>query len=98
MFRILGGEPLLHPQVLDFCYITRQAFPYAHVELVTNGILLLGKDDAFFKCLNDNQIHVYLSDYGLHHKINDKLKEKLSPELIRIGPRGTMIKPAMNFA
>ena len=38
--RLLGGEPLLHPDIMSFCAATRYAFPYTSVEIVTNGILL----------------------------------------------------------
>ena len=38
--RIMGGEPLLHPQVTDFLITARQLFPTSEIQLVTNGILL----------------------------------------------------------
>lgn len=38
--RIMGGEPLLHPYVLDFLIYTRELFPSTQIQIVTNGILL----------------------------------------------------------
>lgn len=40
--RIMGGEPLLHPQVVAAAKIVRDAFPRSRVRVVTNGILLPG--------------------------------------------------------
>jgi hypothetical protein len=38
---ILGGEPLLHPQILEFCMFARETFPVGvDIDLLTNGILL----------------------------------------------------------
>ena len=38
--RIMGGEPLLHPRVVDFLKIARSLFPNSQIQLVTNGLLL----------------------------------------------------------
>lgn len=38
--RIMGGEPLLNPRVVEFARIVREAFPRARIMVVTNGILL----------------------------------------------------------
>ena len=38
--RLMGGEPLLHPDVVEFCKITRNLFPNSEIVLVSNGILL----------------------------------------------------------
>ena len=40
LIRLMGGEPLLHPQVGDFLKITRELFPKSQIQLVTNGLLL----------------------------------------------------------
>lgn len=36
----LGGEPLLHKKLPDFIKYARDIYPYAEINLVTNGILL----------------------------------------------------------
>jgi len=61
--RLMGGEPLLHPEWLKFCEITRKYFPYSEIVLVTNGTLL-EKIDA--KRINELDITVCLSDYMLN--------------------------------
>lgn len=39
--RIMGGEPLLHPDASAFVRLTREIFPQSKIRLVTNGIKLL---------------------------------------------------------
>ena len=38
--RIMGGEPLLNPNFMDYLHIARRYFPYSNIVLVTNGILV----------------------------------------------------------
>ena len=95
MIRLLGGEPLLHPQVLGFCYITRKAFPNSDIELVTNGILLSQQTDSFFEKLNQWNIGIYLSDYNLSPHIREIVTTKVKK--YRIGERPTLIKPAVHL-
>lgn len=39
-FSLLGGEPLLHPQLGEFLRLGRERFPRTRLRLVTNGLLL----------------------------------------------------------
>ena len=61
--RILGGEPLLHPDIVNILKTVRQAFPYSNIELVTNGILLTKMADDFFETCRHNKITIYVSSY-----------------------------------
>ena len=61
----MGGEPLLHPQVVEFCEITRSIFPKAEVVLVSNGILLSRLIDDDINRLNQSNIELCISNYGL---------------------------------
>lgn len=62
--RLMGGEPLLHPQIKEFITYARQMFPLAHIEVVTNGILLK-QDKSLIDVINYNNITVGVSDYGV---------------------------------
>ncbi len=65
IIRIMGGEPLLHPQVVDFCTIARKYFPNSSIVLVSNGILLPHLTDEQINTLNKNNIELCMSNYGL---------------------------------
>lgn len=93
--RLLGGEPLLHPQVADFVYITRQAFPFVRLEVVTNGILLPQMPESFFNVINECNASIYLSDYGLSENIKSTLENKVNH--YRIGEKDHFIKPGLDL-
>jgi hypothetical protein len=79
---LLGGEPLLHPNVIDLFSITRKYFPNRDelnntgtIELVTNGILLPEQNDEFWKKCRDNHIRIVISAYPITIKL-ETIKEK----------------------
>jgi hypothetical protein len=79
--RLLGGEPLLHPDICEFLAITRKYFPEINtkdqigiIELVTNGILLHEQSDNFWEICRKNSIGIFISDYPV------KLKMKIIKE------------------
>lgn len=63
--RLMGGEPLLHPQWLEFCLETRRLFPYSEIVFVTNGILIGQVKKEEIEKFNEAQIALCISDYGL---------------------------------
>jgi len=79
---LLGGEPLLHPNIKDFLILTRKYFPEMNpanqtgiIELVTNGILLGEQSDDFWETCKNNKIRIVISDYPV--KIMEKtIKDK----------------------
>ena len=44
---ILGGEPFLHPQLLEFLQIAKEFFPYNHfyIDVLTNGLIYSNFDE-----------------------------------------------------
>ncbi|MDD4600826.1 MAG: 4Fe-4S cluster-binding domain-containing protein, partial [Negativicutes bacterium] len=63
--RILGGEPLLHPQVNLFLEFSRSFFPNSKISLVTNGILLPSMDLSFYQALKANNISLDITVYPI---------------------------------
>lgn len=63
--RILGGEPLLHPQVAAFIKVTRKYFPIGNITILTNGILLPTIGDEFWKACRDTQTLVNYTKYPI---------------------------------
>ena len=74
--RLMGGEPLLHPDVIKFCEITRTFFPNSEIVLVSNGILLKQLSDESIFNLNKNNIALCVSNYGLKIDFNQMNKFK----------------------
>ena len=68
---ILGGEPLLHPQLNTIIEIVRQYFNNAKIKIITNGILLSAKDDLFWNCLKENKTDITVSHYPIDIKIKE---------------------------
>jgi hypothetical protein len=61
--RVLGGEPLLHPHLESILYETRKHWHDAHIELITNGLLLPKMNLTLFSALKKNEIHIALSKH-----------------------------------
>jgi hypothetical protein len=57
--QFLGGEPLLHPQLLEFLAIGRRANIAQQLVLVTNGTLLHKADPSLFKLIDGMWISRY---------------------------------------
>ncbi|MCQ2754005.1 MAG: radical SAM protein [bacterium] len=62
---ILGGEPLLHPELIKLLKTARYYFPNADVMLISNGILVLKQKPEFWRTLQKYQIHLSVTEYPL---------------------------------
>ena len=63
---LIGGEPLLHPQLKYFFQITRLNFPKTRIIVITNGILLNKQDNTFWEACKKSNIEIWLSQYHLN--------------------------------
>lgn len=54
--RLLGGEPLLHPDVESFIKVTRLLFPFSDIRIATNGILMKSMPESFWNVCRQNKI------------------------------------------
>ena len=63
---LIGGEPLLHPQVAEFCASARKAFPRTRIYLRTNGTMLVGMDETFWKSLAQSKITILCDTYPIN--------------------------------
>lgn len=61
--RLLGGEPLLHPEINEFIKVTRKYFPTSQIAIVTNAILLSSMPEVFWKTLAENRIVINITLY-----------------------------------
>lgn len=62
---ILGGEPLLHPDLTKFIKITRELFPIGNINLVTNGVLLLKMNDEFWNVIRECDVVLAPTKYPI---------------------------------
>ena len=57
--RLVGGEPLLHPQLLEVIEAARQTKIADRVSVVTNGILLTKMGDEFWRAVDAVEVSLY---------------------------------------
>jgi len=74
--QLLGGEPLLHLQVIDFMLIARKYFPSVRIKIVSNGVLLLEQSQTFWDTCKQSGIEIVVTKYPI--KINYEEIEQLS--------------------
>jgi organic radical activating enzyme len=93
--QLLGGEPLLHPQInllLETArkYIRRET----PVRLVSNGILLTRMTDEFWNCCVDNNIKISVTKYPINidHDTIENLTKKFKVEFSYHGDTGENLK------
>lgn len=68
--KLLGGEPLLHPDLPAFFAVARKYLPKSEITLCTNCLLLDQMSDAFWESMKGNRIRFVLSIYP---PIKDKI-------------------------
>ncbi len=75
---LLGGEPLLHPQVHEFVLRTRALFPATRLYLMTNGILVTRMADEVWQALRDTNTTLLCDSYPINidHNAIDALGAK----------------------
>ena len=62
---LMGGEPLLHPEINTLVKIARENFTVGEISVFTNGILLDKMGNEFWQALRDNDIGILISAYPI---------------------------------
>ena len=84
---LLGGEPLLHTQIIDFTSIARKYYCRGRIQIVTNGVLLLKQPELFWEALKKNNIRLCITVYPVkidYEKIS-RLGKRYKVEIIYWG-------------
>jgi sulfatase maturation enzyme AslB (radical SAM superfamily) len=74
-FYVTGGEPLLHPRLLDIFGIAREYFPKTYISFMTNGLLLLKMPEIFWEKCGQYEVAIDISRYPINIDI-EKIREK----------------------
>lgn len=60
---LLGGEPLLHPDVEEFVRIARSVFSDARIDVTTNGLLVADMPDSFWTAMRECSVDLKYTRY-----------------------------------
>jgi len=63
---IMGGEPLLHPDLLKILEAARKNFPNTLLQLVTNGLLIMQQPEEFWLTCKENNIVIVNTKYPIN--------------------------------
>jgi hypothetical protein len=63
---LMGGEPLLHPFLIELMKTTRALFPKTKLSILTNGILLTKQDEAFWETCHVTKTAIMVSSYPIN--------------------------------
>lgn len=68
---LLGGEPLLHPEITKILHMTRNTFPETLLDIVTNGVLLQSMSEDFWTACHDKNIFIRVTKYPISLDFDD---------------------------
>jgi len=92
--RLLGGEPLLNPELPMLIRQTRKAFPRANIHVVSNGILYKKLEGELLEAVNACGVTIHISLYKPMAGRTGELKQHFKARKIRYGISGLIL----NFA
>lgn len=72
---LFGGEPLIHPRLLDICKCIRKYYPTSIIRLITNGYLLDNFDPGVWFDYAPFEIQVSIHRLDHEDVINKKIKK-----------------------
>lgn len=89
---LLGGEPLLHPEIAKFIYGTRETFPETRLSVMTNGILVTRMSEEFWQAMKECDAALLCDDYPINID-----KEAIEALCVQHGIELTWMPPAEEF-
>ena len=75
--RLLGGEPLLHPELGRVLDVVRRIFPDTELDVCTNGLALPGLSKSILDAFVRNKVTVHISGYRPTYKLLDAIRAVL---------------------
>ncbi len=80
---ILGGEPLLNPELKQYVEALRTELPETFIQIYTNGLLVPKLKDDVLKAIYENNICISISEYRPTHNMIENIKHRLDGYNIR---------------
>ncbi len=71
--QLLGGEPLLNPQLNQYIFLTRKYFPETWIDIVTNGLLIPQMGQKLIDAMISCNVHYFISQYPPTRRQLDKI-------------------------
>lgn len=84
-FRILGGEPLLNPDLPQFLSKLRRVLPNTDIAVISNGILIPSAPQELFDVMRDEYIGFNLTLYPPTLKMKEKIYGALDENQVVYG-------------
>lgn len=91
--RLLGGEPLLHPQISEFINIAKKYFPKSDLKIATNGLLIPSINNEVLKTIANYDVCFDISLYPPTQKIEQTIRWRL----YKFGIRFYISEPISKF-
>lgn len=63
LFALLGGEPLLNPNLDKYILIVRDFFPKTKIQILTNGLLIENLSEEIMKTIRRCNVEIHISLY-----------------------------------
>ena len=70
---LLGGEPLLHPNLAEILYATQEYWYDSEIQIVTNGLLLEAASEDVVEALRKTNVCVSISKHSLRPEFDQKI-------------------------
>lgn len=74
---ILGGEPLLNPELGKYIKGIRTLLPDTCVDVFTNGLLVPQMKPELLQCIKENNVFMSISEYKPTHDMREQIITKL---------------------
>ena len=82
-FRIIGGEPLLNPELDRYIQLIRKVYPHTDIRLISNGLLVRRMSDLLIQTLKKNDVTFIVTQYPALAEQMDDIHRFLKEHEIR---------------
>ncbi len=83
-FFLLGGEPLLAPELCcDMIRCYRRYFPVNELRVLTNATLILTMKDEFWDCVRENDVIIHISLYPPVKERIGEIRQRLESKKVK---------------